>query len=243
LGSKTITIDNDHAVKPFGAIDTPIQGGTASGKKFINNGWVITPQPNMIPEDGSTIDVVIDGVVKGHPKYNIYRWDIAWFFPRYANSDGAAGYYYIDTTKLKNGLHTIAWLVTDSAGNSDGIGSRYFTVQNSGTGDMAIKSFDQTFLKGGWQPQPIKAGSLIEIKELERVEINLSDEEVCEGYLVVGDQLRELPVGSTLDRENSIFYWQPGPGFVGEYRFAFIGKKDDGQYTGKHILVYIKPKY
>jgi hypothetical protein len=36
----------------------------------------------------------------------------------------------IDTTKLANGLHTISWLVTDSAGVSEGIGSRFFTVNN-----------------------------------------------------------------------------------------------------------------
>ncbi len=36
LGVKTIIVDNAHAIKPFGAIDTPTQGGTASGSDFIN---------------------------------------------------------------------------------------------------------------------------------------------------------------------------------------------------------------
>ncbi|MCP5045940.1 MAG: BACON domain-containing protein, partial [bacterium] len=40
LGTRTITCDNANAVKPFGAIDTPTQGGTASGGGFINWGWV-----------------------------------------------------------------------------------------------------------------------------------------------------------------------------------------------------------
>jgi Leucine-rich repeat (LRR) protein len=251
LGSKTITIDNAYAVKPFGALDTPIQGGTASGKKFKNNGWVITPQPNMIPEDGSTINVVIDGVVIGHPKYNIYRWDIAWFFPGYANSDGAAGYYYIDTTKLKNGFHTIAWVATDTEGNSDGIGSRYFTVQNSG--NSGIRGQDSG-IRGKSRGEPpcspafgLSASTfdetkIVEIKELERVEINLSDNGVIEGYSVVGDGLRDLPIGSTLDKENSIFYWQPGPGFIGKYRFIFIEKDNEGQFIPKNIVVNIKPK-
>ena len=30
LGTKTITVDNAHAAKPFGTIDTPGQGGTIS---------------------------------------------------------------------------------------------------------------------------------------------------------------------------------------------------------------------
>ena len=133
LGSKVINIDNANAVKPFGAIDTPTQGGIVSGSSYINWGWALTPQPNCIPIDGSTINVYVDGVNLGHPTYNIYRSDIASMFPYYCNSNGAAGYFYLDTTAYANGVHTIQWVVTDSAGNTDGIGSRYFTIQNSGS--------------------------------------------------------------------------------------------------------------
>jgi len=130
LGSKTIACDNLHAVKPFGAIDTPAQGGTASGSSSVNFGWALTPQPNYIPVDGSTLMVYVDALPLGQPVYNLYRDDIATLFHGYANSNGAVGYYYLNTTAYPNGVHTIAWLVTDSGGNSDGIGSRYFTIQN-----------------------------------------------------------------------------------------------------------------
>jgi hypothetical protein len=40
------------------------------------------------------------------------------------------GYRVIDATALANGLHTLAWVVTDDQGRADGIGSRYFWVQN-----------------------------------------------------------------------------------------------------------------
>ncbi|MCP5053024.1 MAG: DUF4091 domain-containing protein [bacterium] len=133
LGAKTITVDNANAVKPFGAIDTPTQGGQASGSGFINWGWVLTPRPNNIPTNGSTIDIWVDGVNIGHPTYNIYRSDIASMFPNYANSSGAVGYFNLDTTAYSDGVHTIQWNAKDSAGNSDGIGSRYFTVKNNVT--------------------------------------------------------------------------------------------------------------
>ncbi|MGD2092542.1 MAG: VCBS repeat-containing protein [Candidatus Aminicenantes bacterium] len=132
LGSKTITCDNAHAVKPFGAIDTPDQGGEATGTDFRNQGWVLTPMPNKIPTDGSTIGVYIDGQKIGIPHYNIYRLDIATLFPGYANSNGAMGYLDFDTTAYESGVHTIQWVATDNAGNRDGIGSRYFSIQNSG---------------------------------------------------------------------------------------------------------------
>lgn len=130
LGSQTITVGNKNAVKPFGAIDTPAQGGTASGKNFVCHGWALTPTPSMIPKDGSTIRVLVDGFDLGKPVYNIYRADVEKLFPSYANSSGAGGYYFLDTTVYKNGIHTIAWTVTDNKGNTDGIGSRYFIINN-----------------------------------------------------------------------------------------------------------------
>jgi len=131
LGTRTITVDNTHAVKPFGAIDTPAQGGTASGKSFSSVGWILTPQPNNIATNGSTINVYIDGVNKGHPTYNIYRSDIAGFFPGYANSNGSMARFYIDTTAYETGYHSIFWIATDNADNADGIGSRFFTIENT----------------------------------------------------------------------------------------------------------------
>jgi len=68
--------------------------------------------------------VYIDNVAVGHPVYNNFRSDIASLFPGLNNSNGAVGYYMIDTTKLSNGLHSIAWSVLDNAGHSGGIGSR-----------------------------------------------------------------------------------------------------------------------
>jgi peptidoglycan/xylan/chitin deacetylase (PgdA/CDA1 family) len=130
LDSRTITVDNKNSVKPFGAIDTPTQGGIASGRNFVNYGWVLTPMPNMIPIDGSTIHVFVDGFYLGKPVYNNYRADIENLFPGYANSSGAVGYFNLDTTKYENGVHTIAWTVKDNAGNEAGIGSRFFVIKN-----------------------------------------------------------------------------------------------------------------
>ncbi len=130
LGTKSIVVNNAVSVLPFGTIDTPAQGGVVSGTSYVNFGWALTPQPNMIPIDGSTITVCIDKVAQGHPVYNQYRSDVATAFPGLKNSGGPVGYYRIDTTKLTNGVHTISWVVIDSAGNASGIGSRFFTVQN-----------------------------------------------------------------------------------------------------------------
>lgn len=131
LGVHKFTADNSHATIPFGTIDTPAQGATVSGTSTVDFGWALTPNPaNLIPKDGSTITVLIDSKPVGHPTYNQFRVDIATLFPGLQNTGGAVGYLFFDTTKLTNGIHTIAWVVTDNAGNSQGLGSRYFFVAN-----------------------------------------------------------------------------------------------------------------
>ena len=129
IGTRRIIGANGSSNKPFGTIDTPGQGATVSGT-VVNFGWALTPQPNIIPLDGSSISVYVDGVLRGHPVYNQYRPDIAGLFQGLRNSNGAVGYFILDTTTLANGLHSIAWVVTDSAGQTSGMGSRFFQVQN-----------------------------------------------------------------------------------------------------------------
>jgi hypothetical protein len=134
IGERTITCTNATATRPFGTLDTPTQGGVASGTTFYNFGWVLTPQPKTIPLDGSTISVLIDGASVGTVMYNNFRPDVAAIFPGLNNSNGAVGVRAIDTTLLTNGIHTISWIVADDQGSSEGIGSRYFTVSNGVSG-------------------------------------------------------------------------------------------------------------
>jgi hypothetical protein len=129
LGSRRIIARNREATLPFGTIDTPRQGETVSGT-IVNFGWALTPPPHVIPFDGSTIGVYVDGVFRGRPVYNNPRADIIALFPGYANTNGAVGHFHLDTTTLANGVHTIAWSVFDSAGRGQGIGSRFFIVNN-----------------------------------------------------------------------------------------------------------------
>jgi len=302
LGTKTIYCDNASAVKPFGAIDTPTQGGTATGSAYRNQGWVLTPIPNSIHTDGSTISVYVDSINLGHPTYNIYRADIAGLFPGYANSNGAIAYFDFDTTTTTDGVHTIYWTASNNAGNTDGIGSRYFSIQNS-HGAWSMES-QAGYLNGGakrkgtrrssfeflskipvdysspvgvlkrfnrnvkpFRSYPDENGNItIEIRELERIEIYLNDyqaegnalvnEDISNNskfkiqnskfysvYQVVGSQLRSLPIGSNLDRERGIFYWHPGPGYVGEYRLVFIKKRKNGEMAKNNIIIEITPKF
>ncbi len=255
LGSKTITIDNANAIKPFGSIDTPTPGGTAEGSNFANFGWALTPQPNTIPFDGSTIIVWVDGVPLGNPVYNQYRKDIATQFPGYNNSSGAIGYFYLDTTAYTNGVHTIAWSVKDDAGNMAGIGSRYFTILNS---NSSLDSVTSSGVNSVAPSTPNLRDDFIEdlqdeidtpeikVKELQHVEFQVSNHfSSIRGYLSVDGKFRPLPIGSTLDRRTGRFYWDPGAGFVGPYQLVFVIETPDGDgdVDQKTIEVTIEPKF
>jgi phosphodiesterase/alkaline phosphatase D-like protein len=247
LGSKTIFADNANAEKPFGAIDTPSQGGIIAGSNYVNFGWALTPQPNTIPVDGSTIMVWVDGVPLGNPVYNQYRKDIATLFPGYNNSDGAVGYFYLDTTSYMNGVHTIAWSVQDDAGNKDGVGSRYFTIINSGSYNRAkVQSAHTSNLRGiffddGLQDEIDTPG--LKVKQLQHVEFQVSNYfSRVQGYLLFNGKFRPLPIGSTLDHRTGRFYWDPGAGFAGPFKLVFIIVTPGGDVHQKAIEITIEQK-
>jgi hypothetical protein len=243
LGEKDIVCENASSVKPFGTIDTPAQGGTASGNAYVNFGWALTPPPKEIPRDGSTMNVWVDSVPVGKPVYDQYRQDIYDLFPTCRNRDGAVGYYYLDTTKLTNGVHSIAWSVVDNAGEAQGIGSRYFEVTNVG-GTPAALPLAGFFVEdnSGVMRVEVRGEREIEAEELDYVEIKL---EASGGGKLVGwgeDKTKTLPVGSTLDEEKGMFHWLIGPGFLGRHVLHFAVR--DGHFVSPaaEVVVNIRPK-
>jgi hypothetical protein len=201
----------------------------------------------------------------GNPVYNQYRQDIANLFPGYNNSNGAVGYFYLDTTQYEDGVHTIQWTAADDAGNSDGIGSRYFMIRNGAAERQAERSGVQssTFkvdtsripvdhsgpvrvrkgfdnIEPGDEMFTDENGKInIEIKELQRLEIHFFEPGQKNSTLNVN----RLPIGSTLDAEAGVFYWSPGPGFIGEYRFVFVSGDRRGHKTRKDVRIMIGSKF
>lgn len=137
LGYKNIIGNNAQSQKPFGAIDTPKPGESISGVYAIQ-GWALTPLPNKIPEDGSTLKIFIDEKDIGNADYNLYRADIASLFPEYLNSNGALVYFELNTKSFNDGVHKLEFLAIDNAGNFGSIGSRYIKFDNGFTPDFTL---------------------------------------------------------------------------------------------------------
>ena len=243
LGWKDIVSDNASSTKPFGTIDTPRPGGLVSGSAYVNFGWALTPPPKEIPRDGSTMWVWIDSLPVGHPVYNQFRQDIFDLFPGYLNRDGAVGYYYLDTTKLTNAVHTIAWSVVDSGGEPQGIGSRYFEVENIG-GGIAGASLGRIYVEdqSGALTVEVEGKKEREVEELDYVEVRLKGEG-RERFIGWGeDRTKGLPVGSTLEEKEGVFHWMIGPGFLGRHVLHFAVCQGNFISPAVEVAITVLPK-
>jgi 5-hydroxyisourate hydrolase-like protein (transthyretin family) len=242
LGSKTITVNNATATRPFGSIDTPAQGQTVTGGVW-NFGWALTPNATPTCTIGpSGVQVSIDSGPLQPVSYGDLRPDIAAAFPGYSNGAGAGGAYYIDTTTLANGTHSIGWLVTDSCGRAEGIGSRFFTVFNSSSSTVPLSAVPTVMaadamrhaiagsvtVRRGLDATSIDAGPsgayLVRMAQNERVEIELpaTGDADYVGYQIVNGARRGLPQGSSFDGANGVYYWQPAAGFLGAFDLEFV---------------------
>jgi hypothetical protein len=153
------------------------------GTAYTNWGWVLTPQPDYIPYDGSTITVWVNRVCLGHPIYNLYLQDVAEAFSGYSNSNGAVGHFYLNTTHYANGMHSIGWYAVDSNGEADGIGSRYFRIRNSRGGQMMVKNNEAGSLD-------LEKDELAALSQVINIPLNIEDILVSTAFAVNGKKIR-----------------------------------------------------
>jgi hypothetical protein len=230
LGSPKITVNNEASTKPFGTIDSPGNGEVVSGAAVVNAGWALTPQPAVIPAHGSTIQVLVDGMPLGHAMYGAGRGDVAALLPGYENSEAAGAHFTVDTMEFSNGMHTIAWVVTDSLGRAEGIGSRFFSVLNAGAmQSMAPNSKavevraarrEGVWVRTGYDlDAPLRRveGGVVEVEQGGRVELHVP---AGVASATVGEA-GAPPVGSVLDIRAGVFYWQLDPVYAASYVLVF----------------------
>jgi hypothetical protein len=275
----TVGVANNTIAKPFGAIDTPSPGATVSGT--LNNfGWALTPDSGvgaMIPLDGTTIYAFVDGQPVGIATYNLCRGpvgnpvppglfcddDVSSIFRNsgsFRNLDagrGPIGLRSIDTTALVNGLHTISWGVSDTAGRIEGIGSRYFSVLNSAPASTPARPVAPPRASGESREWGIRTGfdlatpfvpivwtngeATVRVGQLDRLEVAVPG--LRSATLLVNGEDRPLPVGLAVDPTTGRITWAPGPAYFGSY---WIRVEDGevgttGEPVAKVLRVFIVP--
>jgi hypothetical protein len=269
LGTKTITCANP-GTPPFGAIDSPAPGQTVSGT-VTNFGWVLSHGTTTFADgaQGGTVSVLIDGVNVGSPMGWTSRPDLLPLFPvvQYGGINFAEAVFAFDSTKLTDGVHTIAWVVTDTKGTTSGIGSRFFRVFNGAgataslvaaahagpamraaavsaapqidlTPIQARHGFD---LSAPFQTYtPDSTGLMtVQAEEVDRIEVKTDG--ATSGYLQVGTGQKPLPMGSNLDPATGDFVWLPPAGFVGPYDLTFVHSAG-GATVQENVRIVLNPR-
>ena len=120
-------------------------------------------------------------------------------------------------------------------------------VENDPRPDSSLRA------KKGFNPKQAFVGipsgdggsARIRISELERIELDLGqypDGVIWSAGLLVGDELRPLPIGSTFDPHTGSFIWMPGPGFLGDFNLVFAARVDGKITASRKIKISISPQ-
>lgn len=259
IGTKDITVNNAAATRPFGSIDVPAYGGTFSGHNFTF-GWALTPNAGCTMRNGQlymTIDSQPPSSVVSTPvTYGSARTDIAASFPGFSDSSAAGGAAALDSRRYPNGTYQIGWLVYDSCGNGEGIGSRFFSIVNQAGARPAAAADgppapgpDQwrrwaaatPASEGLWlvrgiatAERSLRSGDRVWLSQTGRIEVHVTrpgtPPEPGVRYAAWFENShgpRALPLGSSFDPTRGAFYWQPVPGFLGAYRLRIARLRDD----------------
>jgi hypothetical protein len=260
LGTKSLTTSNSTANKPFGSVDTPGIGATVSGT-VANFGWGLTPKVNgvatcTIPSNG--VQVSIDSGPLQPVVYGDVRSDIAAAFAGFSNSAAAGGNFTLDTTQYTNGPHTIGWLITDDCNRVDGVGSRFFNIQNATllagsssrvaspgvrmtTADADVDSVDPVTVAHGHGQLPVIVTPdatglrIARVAQGDRIEVRLPHG-YHQAYQLMNGLNRALPAGSSYDAASHTFYWEPAAAFLGSYELVFL----DGSQRIR-VRVFVDP--
>lgn len=155
---------------------------------------------------------------------------------RYRNLDagrGAIGAWVMDTRTLADGWHTIAWSVVDSAGRTEGIGSRVFRTQNGVAARPATHAREDAAATGvvprgrtgfdlaaPWLDlqQEADGSAVVRVAVGDRLELLMPG--VHDGAQLDRDgAVVPLPVGSSVRAGR--FFWVPPPGVLGEFSLVF----------------------
>jgi hypothetical protein len=158
--------------------------------------------------------------------------------------------------------------VTADNGLSDGIGSRFFFVNNpvapmidaaaEATGTPLVAEVDAAALdrssilarRGldlGGPFRRIQAGidgrAILRGEELDRFEVRLgTGATTLSGHLRASAGLTDLPVGSHLDTTTGVFTWNPGVGFLHSYDLVFVRWEGGRPISRQEVTIVISPR-
>lgn len=140
LGLRSFFVDNSRSQPPLGGVDSPRDPAEAGMQDYVSGpfpviGWALDDQGIRQQAAGGSvladIEVLVDGRVWGQAVYPLPRPDIANAFPDVPGAGSSGFQLTLDTTRLSNGLHTVAVRAWDVEGNSRILAERQVFVDNN----------------------------------------------------------------------------------------------------------------
>ncbi len=124
FGNRSVTTDSTINQAPFGELEYPGENQPMNGV-FPIMGW-------GLDDDGiDMVEVEVDGLTYSGAIYGVHRPDIHNRFPAVAGAEYSGFLYNLNTSRLTNGVHTVAVRLWDTQGMSRVIGRRQVQVFNN----------------------------------------------------------------------------------------------------------------
>src|SRR5207244_3845611 len=114
-----VTVTVTASQTPTVTIDAPTLNSSVSGIVLVG-GWAIDNKFAVgTAINGSSLQVMVDGNVVGNAIYGVSRPDVCNAFPVRPGCPNVGFNYWLNTTSLANGPHSITVSATDSDGSPD----------------------------------------------------------------------------------------------------------------------------
>lgn len=212
-----------------GTVGNPVPSGTYCNDDVANVFGTTSPQAPLTPRSSNP---------SGYRNLDVGR--------------GAIGSYVLNTTGMANGLHSLAWSVTDSLGRVEGIGSRNFEVLNGGADAVAGSEDPASYASGGRAFRPGVASTRGVFAATGPTWVRRGFDAHAEWTLVgpgADGVLRtevsvpgrvQVWVGGPIDAaslmvdgvaqplpvgaslDGGVLTWAPAPGYLGDYRLSVV---------------------
>jgi Bacterial Ig domain len=145
LAPRTVRIDNGRNQAPFGAVNLPKVDDSVQANGVLEvTGWALDDR--VVDH----VDILVDDLLERQAVTGIYRPDVAAKYPDTPNALISGFILNLDSTRMTNGVHTIAVKAVDDQGQQGLLGTRRVQVFNNSPNLPPFGEVEYPLLNSTW---------------------------------------------------------------------------------------------
>jgi N-acetylmuramoyl-L-alanine amidase len=170
LAPRAVKIDNSRNQAPIGHMDLPLDSQPTGTRGTIEvTGWALDDRRV------DHVDILVDGLLERQAVMGISRPDIAAEFPDVMNALTSGFLLFLDSTRLTNGVHTVAAKAVDDEGQQGLLGTARIQVFNDSPNLPPFGEVEYPLLNATWfgncipgigSPSPV---DIVDVRYLQRI--------------------------------------------------------------------------